>query len=48
MYDTPVATVKVLRNRIIVACEKKYEIVRKFLNVFDNLCYVGAEGNHFQ
>jgi hypothetical protein len=42
VLDTPVATVEVLQNRIIAACEK-CEILREFFNVFDNLCDVGVK-----
>ena len=53
MYDTPVAIVEVLRNRIIAACEK----TRNTLGIFERLqqsmrrrCEAcnDAEGNHFQ
>jgi len=53
VYDTPVATVEVLRNRIIAACEK----IRNTPGIFERLrqsmrrrceACIDAEGNHFQ
>ena len=41
-YDTPVANVEALQNRIITVCEK-IQNTPGFLNVFDNLCDVGAK-----
>ena len=43
MYDTSVATVDVLRNRIIAACEK----IRQYMRGRCEAC-IDAEGNHFQ
>ena len=53
MYDTPVAIVEVLRNRIIAASEE----IRNTLGIFERLrqsmrrrceACIDAEGNHFQ
>jgi len=46
VYDTPVAIVEVLRNRIIAACEK----IRNTPKIFERLDnpYDDAERNHFQ
>jgi hypothetical protein len=53
VYDTPVATVEVLRNRIIAACEKKlntpgiFERLRQSMRRRCEAC-IEAKGNHFQ
>ena len=53
LYDTPLATVEVLRNRIIAACEKIrnnpgiFEHIRQSMRRQCEAC-IDAEGNHFQ
>jgi len=43
VYNIPVATMEILRNHVIAAYEKIQNILREFLNVFDNPCDVDAK-----